>query len=154
MTVTDSRGSIKRFWRTPWRFQKTFQTPLKKLDPFVAVIISALSPFEKACVTIDGYIFPPKQLRVLLSTHSLSAGLGHDCSLIAHGEAAAAELLRSTLADWVDFLFVPTPKPFVIYADHDEYITFLANTKSSLNRVAIPLEESGFEIILNYKRLP
>jgi hypothetical protein len=62
------------------------------------------------------------------------------------------ELLHTAFSDWFDFLFVPTPKPFVIYADHDEYTTFYANTRSNLNRVVQALSAKGFEEIAEYKR--
>jgi hypothetical protein len=52
----------------------------------------------------------------------------------------------------VDFLFIPTPKPFVIFADHDEYTTFYANTRSNLNRVAEPLSTLRVEEVLGYQR--
>jgi hypothetical protein len=47
---------------------------------------------------------------------------------------------------------MPAPKPFVIYADHDEYTTFFANTKSNLNRVAQPLTAGGFVSVPDYER--
>jgi hypothetical protein len=50
------------------------------------------------------------------------------------------EALIAVLSDCVDFLFIPTPTSFVIYADHDEYITFYAHTRSNLNQVANPLQ--------------
>ena len=56
------------------------------------------------------------------------------------------------MSDWVDFVFIPEPKPFVIYADHDEYITFYANTKSNLNRVADALLAQGFKSVQNFER--
>lgn len=62
-------------------------------------------------------------------------------------------MLEAALGDWVDFVFVPVPKPFVIYADHDEYTTFYANTKSNLNRVAQALIAAGFEKVLDYERV-
>ena len=46
--------------------------------------------------------------------------------------------------EWIDFLFVPTPKPFVIYADHDDYITFLAHKKGQLSRVVEALTAAKF----------
>ncbi len=36
--------------------------------------------------------------------------------MTAEGHVEIEELLRAALSDWVDFLFVPTPEPFVIYA--------------------------------------
>jgi len=70
----------------------------------------------------------------------------------AVGQREIEELLNAALSDWVDFIFVPAPKPFVIYADHDEYTTFYANTGSNLNRVAEPLLTQGFEEVSEYQR--
>ena len=47
---------------------------------------------------------------------------------------------------------MPTPKPFVIYADHDEFTTFYANTRSNLNRVSDTLLTQGFEEVSGYQR--
>src|SRR5262245_17803853 len=67
MTLSESPGSLKRFRRTPWRFQQTFRTPLKKLQPFVATIVSTHEPFQTASITIDEVVFEPKHLMSLLS---------------------------------------------------------------------------------------
>jgi hypothetical protein len=61
-------------------------------------------------------------------------------------------LLSAAFGDWVDFLFVPAPKPFVVYADHDEYATFFANTKSNLNKVADALTRNEFVAVESYTR--
>jgi hypothetical protein len=123
MTVSDAPGTLKRFRRTPWRFQKTFLTPLKDLQAFVASIFSAHELLQAGCATIDQVVFDPKHLSALLAKHSLPAQFGRDWSLSASGRDEAAELLEAALGDWIDFIFVPTPKPFAIYADHDEYTT-------------------------------
>jgi hypothetical protein len=44
------------------------------------------------------------------------------------------------------------PKRFVIYADHDEYITFYASSKSNLNAVAMPLKTAGFARVDDWSR--
>jgi hypothetical protein len=152
MIVSHTSGTIKRFGRTPWRFQTTFGTPLDNLDLFVSTIFSADPRIEEGCVTIDQVVFEPKQLMELLSSNSLPVNYGHDWSYTVTGKQQLHELLKASLAGWVDFLFIPTPKPFVIYADHDEYTTFYANTKSNLNRVADVLLEKGFKQIPDYQR--
>lgn len=152
MKLLSTPGSLKRFRRTPWKFQQTFLTPLKNLEPFVSTIISAHAPLEKACVTIDQVVFEPQSLKAFLAQYSISEEVGHDISLEAVGQQVVKALLRSTLADWIDFLFVPTPKAFVIYADHDEYTTFYANTKGDLNRLVIALSANGFEMVEDYER--
>src|SRR5258707_7209180 len=77
MKLSQLQGTLKRFRRTPWRFQQTFQTPLKNLKPFVATISSSLEPLSGACMTIDQAVFEPKHLIKLLSVHSLPPQYGH-----------------------------------------------------------------------------
>ena len=43
MRLFESPGTIKRFRRTAWEFQQTFQTPLQDLARFLDVIMSASS---------------------------------------------------------------------------------------------------------------
>ena len=152
MKVSQLQGSLKRFRRTSWRFQQTFQTPLKNLKPFVATISSALAPVGSASVTIDQVVFEPKHLIGLLSDHLLPPQYGHEWCIEAESQSEVEDLLEAALGDWVDFVFVPAPKPFVIYADHDEYTTFYANTKANLNRVVQSLKEEGFVSVPDYER--
>jgi hypothetical protein len=149
MTLSETPGSLKRFRRTPWGSQQTFSTPLKNLQPFVATITSA---FDTASITIDQVIFAPKHLLDLLARCSLPARYGRDLTFVATGNEEVQALLQAALSDWIDFIFVPAPKPFVIYADHDEYTTFYANTKSNLNRVVDALSQQGFEKVKDYER--
>ena len=130
----------------------TFATPLKKLDVFVPTIFSHLEPIKEASVTIDGYAFEPKKLLALIARHSLNEKLQRDTSLTVVDQNNVQELLRSAFSDWLDFLFVPVLKLFVIYADHDEYVTFYANTKSNLERIRLSLLAKNFEEVRNYER--
>lgn len=151
MKISATSGSLKRLRKTPWRFQQTFLTPLKHLEPFVATIISAREQIQAATITIDSLVFEPKSLNALLATNYLPPCLQAESTIEAAGREEVGALLRAALGDWVDFWFIPTPKPFVIYADHDEYTTFFANTKSNLNGVAEPLIKQGFQKV-DYER--
>jgi hypothetical protein len=144
-------GAIKKFKRTSWRFQETFQTPLKDLDRFVSTILLRQEKVEQAHVIIDQIVFEPKNLNALISNNETKS-LSKDWSLLATHKEEVQILLRAALADWVDFAFIPSPKPFVIYGDHDEYTTFYANTKSNLNSVVSVLIESGFKQVTNWQR--
>src|SRR5262249_26305718 len=95
-------------------------------------------------------VFEPKNLKVLLANPPQA--FGHDWLVSATSRDEVHKLLRTTFSDWVDFVFIPSPKPFVIYADHDEYSTFYANTKSNLNRVTAILSEKGFSQVENWER--
>ena len=152
MTLSEAQGLLSRFRRTPWRFQQTFHTPLNSLPAFVSAVVSAHGVVQGATVTIEQVVFEPKNLNALLAKHSLVCVDFQRWSVTADGEREVAELLKATLGDWLDFLFVPTPKPFAIYADHDEYTTFLANTKSHLNRVVHALSAGGFKEVKDYER--
>jgi len=152
MTTTHTPGVIKRFGRTPWRFQQTFETPLNDIDRFVSTIISAHGHIQKASVTIDQVVFDAKHLKTLISADESTIQLAQDVSITADARQEIEPLLQAAFADWVDFLFVPTPKPFVIYADHDEFATFYANTKSHLNQIVKPLASHGYSVMQNWKR--
>jgi hypothetical protein len=152
MLATYQQGAIKKFHRTPWRFQRTFHTPLQNLDSFTATILSSLDYVDSATMTVDSVIIEPKNLTALLSSHQLQHSLRHDTSIVAEISTEAQPLLTAALGDWVDFLFIPTPKPFVLYADHDEYTTFYANSKANLNRVTAALTKGGFTAVENYIR--
>jgi hypothetical protein len=152
MTLSQAPGAIKRFRRTPWRFQRTFPTPLKNLRPFVAAIVAAHAPLAAATVTIEQVVFESKHLRSLLAQYSLPPDFGEGWAITASGQNEVGDLLEAALGDWVDFIFVPTPKPFVIYADHDEYTTLFANTKSNLNRVVESLKVVRFKMVQNWER--
>lgn len=106
---------------------------------------------ETAFVVIDEVIFEPRRLGLLLAKHLLpSVQLVRDSVLTANNREEITELLEASLTDGINFAFVPTLKPFVIYADHDEYTTLFANTKSNLN--VSPLLKSEFKEIQNYER--
>jgi hypothetical protein len=97
-------------------------------------------------------VFQPKHLTELGAKYSISMDLRKDTTIDAPNKAESEALLLAALSDWVDFAFVPNPKPFIIYADHDEYTTFFANTKANLNRVLTRLGERGFKAVTDYTR--
>jgi hypothetical protein len=143
MRAVHQQGSIKRFHRTPWRFEKTFQTPLRTLQSFSAAIIESLGEVDRGVVTIDAMIMPAGKIDALLASNQIQQALRQDMCLIAETAHEVQSLLIAALSDWVDFLFVPSPRPFVLYADHDEYATFFANTRSNLGKVTSALSRSS-----------
>jgi hypothetical protein len=152
MRVSSNSKTLKQFQRNPWPFQTTFLTPLKDLERFVSTFAEVHQPIERGCVTIDGYIFEPKTLNAFLAQQSISEQITHNVALDAEGQQEVEALLCATLADWIDFLFIPSPKRFAIYADHDEYTTFYANTKGNLSKIVYALKESRFKKIDDYER--
>lgn len=118
----------------------------------MSTIVSAGQPIKAGCLTIEQVVFEPKYLATLLASNSIAAKSHTGLAVAAVDQQEVEALLHAALSDWVDFFFVPTPKPFVMYADHDEYTTFYGNPRSNLNRVAEALSERGFESVRDYER--
>jgi len=152
MTLSENPAALKEFRRTTWKFQQTFQTPLKNLQAFVSTIVSAAEPWRAGCLTIEQAVFEPGHLVALLAKNSIPSRYERGVSLTAAGQEEIEALLCAVLGDWIDFIFVPQPKSFAIYADHDEYTTFYAQTRSNLNRVVKALSDRGFQIVQGYER--
>jgi hypothetical protein len=154
MTLSEATGTLKKFRRTAWKFQQTFLTPKQSLPSYVAGIISANEQMKSGCLTIEQAVFEPTHLINLLASYSLPPRSRYGCglSLSATGQQEVEMLLLAVFSDWIDFIFVPEPKSFAIYADHDEYTTFFAHTRSNLNRVVKALAEGGFKMIPDYER--
>ena len=152
MNVFNNSPAIKRFQHSPWPFQASFQTPLKDLDRFVSTFLSAHRPIDGGCVTIDGYVFEPKTLNAFLAQYSLSEQSTHGITFEAENQTELEALLRATLADWIDFLFISRPKAFAIYADHDEYTTFYANRRGNLSKIVQAMRKAEYNQVNEYER--
>lgn len=142
---------LQLFRSSPWPFQQSFVTPLNDLKRFVSTILKPYS-LEKAVLTTDEVVFEPQDVMRLLAAHSIRLENCYRFTMQAEGQAGITELLETVLSNWIDFLFVPTPQSFAIYADHDEYITFYLPTTALLTEFAERLKEAGFEAVPNYVR--
>jgi hypothetical protein len=150
MIVTLTLGALKKFRRTPWRFQQTVERPTSEdLDRFVSTIINVHGRIEAAAVTIDQIVFNTERLTSICPADSKFT---HDTSISAQSAEELHSILIAAFWDGLDFICVPAPKPFVFYADHDDWITFYANTKSHLNHVIEPLTSHGFKLVQNWQR--
>jgi hypothetical protein len=150
MNVTTAVGTLKKFRRTPWRFQQTVELPkVSDRDRFVSTIIAALDGLESAMITIDKDIFNTEKMTALCPAGST---LTHDTMILTHSAEGLYNLLIAAFWDGPDFICIPTPKPFVFYADHDNWITFYANTKSNLNSVIEPLASNGYKLVQDWQR--
>ena len=101
---------------------------------------------------MDQVIFEPTNLISLFSGYSILPQYGHGWSITAEGRHEVEAVLYAALRDAVDFIFVPKPALFAIFADHDNFTTFYAHTRSNLNRVAEALTRGGFESVHDYQR--
>jgi hypothetical protein len=136
----------------PWEFQQTFETPLKNLHSFVKTILSACEVVQPGSFTFDQVVFEPTDLISLLESHSIRSMYKHGLCLIAEDQPEVEVLLCTVLSEWIDFLFIPQPEAFAIFADHDEYSTFYAHGRAILDRLASALSEQGFKAVANYER--
>ncbi len=121
MMISEAPGSLKRFRRTAWKFQKTFKTPLKNL----AAIITASEKLQSSQVFVERIVFEAQHLTALLSRYSVTTELRDGLAITATDKEESQALLQAVLSDWVDFVFVPSPKPFAIYADQMSTRPFL-----------------------------
>jgi hypothetical protein len=152
LITSEAPEMLETFRGNPWEFQQTFKTPLKNLPSFVNTIISSGEPIHAGSLTIDQVVFEPRTLIDMLAKYSIPPTYPRGICLTAAGEKEVEELLSTVLSDWIDFLFVPEPQSFAIYADHDEFTTFYARTPAKLNSIAAALTEQGFKAQPLYKR--
>ena len=152
MIGSESTELLESFDRNPWEFQQTFETPLENLQPFVEAIVSASKDMRMGSLAIDQVVFEPKTLIAILTDNSISLPSKRGLCLAAVGPQEIEELLMTVLSEWIDFLFIPGPPSFAIYADHDEYTTFYAHDRISLDRMARVLSDRGFKQVTNYER--
>jgi hypothetical protein len=118
-------------------------TPKPRLSSYVAGIMSAHEKMDSGCVTIEQVVCEPTHLIKLLASHSLPPQYGCGLSVNATGQQVLEMLLLAVFSDWIDFILVPEPKSFGIYADHDNFTTFFAHTRSNLNGVVKVLAGGG-----------
>jgi hypothetical protein len=89
------------------------QDSSEELEAFRGSDPSTASP-ESACIRIEQAVFEPKHWIDLLNRYSLPPRYGKGVSVTAAGRQEMKELLYTAFSDWFAFLFLPTPKPFVI----------------------------------------
>jgi len=64
-------------------------------------------------------VFEPKELIEVLARYSLDPIYSTGAALECNGERETRELLVAAFASWIDFSYVPKPKRFVIYTEHE-----------------------------------
>ena len=136
-------------WRLrepPLPFQKTYATPLSDLPKFVRTI---LAPFEvtDGAIHIEQIIFKPNELIWYMRRLGIVTDEGqlNRATLQAANKQEALTLLECVLGQWTDFAFLPSPKQFAIYADHDEYTTVFTASVEMLNTLHSDMSREGFK---------
>jgi hypothetical protein len=143
--------AINDFRGDPWPHQRTIVTPRTRMSSFLSTLLS-ISPIEQGVASTDQVVFEPDHVLELLAGRELRP---EDCwSLCASASGArdVEALLAAMLSDWIDFVFVPSPATFAIYADHDEYLTLYMPSEAALNQLVASIEAHGFSFVPDYVR--
>ena len=151
MTTSHTSGAMKAFRRVAWPHRQTYATPLEDLDRFVAAMLSGIRGLTAGRVIVESIVFEPKHLQELMRRYDVPFEPAYDLTITGADPVETAVLLKAALADWVDFAFIPTPKPFVLYGDHDEFTTILAHRRSNLHRATTALDRATFMRVDDYE---
>jgi hypothetical protein len=135
--------AIHQFRANPWPHQKTLVTPRKDMASFLSALLAAF-PVDHGVASTDQVVFEPDNFLELLKARELPIeNYWTFCAEASNTEDVAA-LLDAMLNDWIDFVFLPSPTSFAIYADHDEYLTIYVPTSLGLDQLVTRLELFGF----------
>jgi hypothetical protein len=96
--------------------------------------VDALHPLREASLLVHELINAPTLSDACAETFALEGCPAH-YEIQTDSELELARLLEAACSDMIDFYLIPTPKRFLMFCDHDYFITFFANTKSHLNGV-------------------
>jgi hypothetical protein len=141
-----SKGWLLR--EAPFPFQQTYITALTDLPKFVNTILEPLT-FLDGAVWIEQIVFEPRELIWYLRGRGFVCDEGdlNKAVLTTENKSETAELLECILGQWTDFAFIPSPKNFVIYADHDEFTTIFAPSAEILSSVQSGMKAQGFKAV-------
>jgi hypothetical protein len=151
MIFTSHSGPLKKTRHADWRYQQTFLTPLPQLEAYVAAIGEAHGGFLAARLTVEQIVFDADNL-ARFTAASRTGEVVEGCSIDTKGQDETLGCLKAAFGDWIDFLFVPNPARFAIYADHDEFTTFLSDSKADVDCVRDLLKAKGFRHMEGYQR--
>jgi hypothetical protein len=154
MEFSEDINALKKLRKTSWKFQQTFRTPAPRqnLGSFVRTIVLATPSPGVGSFTIGQAVMFADHLMAFFAENSLAQVCRSGTTVTTASQDEAEGLLVAAFSDPLDFLFAPEKKPFVLYADHDQFTTFFAQTRSNLNRIIGALLSNGFEQIPDYQR--
>ena len=151
MKIESVPGARKAARRLAGRFQRTFQTPLNRLAIFSEILLPD-NAVTSGYVFVDAAIFEPTRIAELLAAHAVSGVQISDATITASGPLECRALLTAALGDSIDCYFSPVPKRFLLYADHDEYVTLYTHTKGRLSQIISSLTAVGVKEIAGFQR--
>ena len=154
MEFSEDINALKQLRKAFWKFQQTFQTPASgpSLRSFVSTFVSATPSPGVGSFTIGQAIVFADHLMAFFAKNSLAQISKSGTTVKTTNRDEAEGLLIAAFSDPVDFLYAPEKKPFVLYADHDQFATFFAQTRSNLNRIVDVLLGNRFKQIPDYQR--
>jgi hypothetical protein len=146
MKVSIRQSDSWRLREVALPFQQTYATPDAELSRFVRTL---LAPFDvnEGALWVEQIIFEPKELIWYLRGRGFTYSEGelNTATLIAENTAEVTELLECVLGQWTDFAFIPSPKEFVIYADHDGFTTVFTADDAVLSTLRSSMKLEGFK---------
>jgi hypothetical protein len=135
--------AIHGFRANPWPYQRTLATPRKNMAGFLSALLAAL-PIDRGIASTDQVVFEPDSFLEVLKVRELAIENYWTFCAEASNPEDVAVLLDAMLNDSIDFVFVPLPESFAIYADHDEFLTLYVPTSTGLDQLVARLELVGF----------
>lgn len=145
-------GARKACRRAAGQYQRTFVAPLSRRQLLSKIVLDTAASTRSGLFYIETDVFATTRLEEVLVQSELSADRVEGLSITAEDRSECQSLLDAALADSVDFYFVPEPKPFLLYCDHDDYTTFFAHRKGPLSQLSEALSGEGFREVLDYVR--
>jgi hypothetical protein len=135
--------SIGQFRANPYPYQKTLVTPRSNLAVFISALLAWFT-VDHGAVSTDQVVFEPDTFLELLKARDLTIENYWTFCAEASNSEDVPVLLNAMLSDWIDFVFVPSPTSFAIYADHDEFLTLYLPSSSALDDLSDQLKLAGF----------
>jgi len=135
--------AFQQFRCNPWPYQRTLVTPRKNMASFLSALLGAF-PVDRGVASTDQVVFEPDSFLELLKARELAIENYWTFCAEASNIEDVTLLLDALLNDSIDFVFVPLPESFAIYADHDEFLTLYVPTSSGLDHLVTRLELVGF----------
>jgi len=152
LSIQRTPGALLRFRRPTGVYQQTFRTALDRLPVFVAALLAGSPPITAGTVTVKAVVFEPRHLAAFLAMHGLPQEVGPETTVTATNAEEVNGLLVATLADWLDFYFLPKPNRFLVYADHDEYTTVFSARRTAVSRIATAMGVAGIAEVPGFSR--
>jgi hypothetical protein len=110
---------------------------------FLSTLLTVF-PVSQGAAATDQVVFEPDNVLELLKGREPPIENFWTFCVEASETKHVEAVLTAMLGDWIDFVFVPSPASFAIYADHDEYLTFYIPNSLGLDHLITRLEVEGF----------